>query len=285
MGYALGQARHQPTLTATIWSYGSFLNLASVLYYGWTIAPDSWQLWASQWSLTIVSPLGLLLYLLPWARNGWNPKPWRQLGVGLPLIITIATLNTATAGSWLVTAMSYALLSYRTQQLRFSYLSLLFLDATAWLWCVEHDRTTLLWYSLPLALSLLWITTLDPQLQQPHRRDIRHNLRLVAAVLICGVPLLPGQANSWVILGLSLFGIFAGLSLKIRAFLFIGTIAFLSHSFYQLVILVAQQSLLKWAIGLGVGIVFIWIAATFETRREQIRTLLYSWTEALAQWE
>jgi hypothetical protein len=181
--------------------------------------------------------------------------------------------------------MSYALLSYRTQQLRFSYLSLLFLDATAWLWCVEHDRTTLLWYRLPLALSLLWITTLDPQLQQPHRRDIRHNLRIVAAALICGVPLLPGQANSWVILGLSLFGIFAGLSLKIRAFLFIGTIAFLSHSFYQLVILVAQQSLLKWAIGLGVGIVFIWIAATFETRREQIRTLLYSWTEALAQWE
>ena len=50
-------------------------------------------------------------------------------------------------------------------------------------------------------------------------------------------------------------------------------------------ILVAQQSLLKWAIGLGVGIILIWIAATFETRREQIRTLLYSWTEALAHWE
>ena len=285
MGYALAQARHQSTLTASIWSYGSVVNLASGLYYAWTIAPDAWHLWANQWSLTIVSPLGLLLYLLPWARNGWTARPWQQLGVGLPLLITIVTLNTATAGSWFVTAISYALLSYRTQQLRFSYLSVLFLDATAWLWCVEHDRTTWLWYSLPLALSLLWITIVDPQLQQPHRRDIRHNLRMVAAALLCGVPLLPGQANSWVILGLSLLTIFAGLGLKIRAFLFVGTIAFLSHSFYQLVILVAQQSLLKWAIGLGVGIILIWIAATFETRREQIRTLLYSWTEALAHWE
>jgi hypothetical protein len=29
----------------------------------------------------------------------------------------------------------------------------------------------------------------------------------------------------------------------------------------------------------------IWIAATFETRRDQIRILLYNWADALADWD
>ena len=207
------------------------------------------------------------------------------MGIGLPLLLAIGSLSTATALSWLITALSYGGLSYRTQQLRLSYLGLLFLDATVWRWCVQNDRTTLLWYSLPLALSLLWITAIDPQLQENDRQHIRHNLRLLATGLICGIALLPGQAHAGVILGLSLATILAGLSLKIRAFLFVGTLTFLSHSFYQFVILVAQQSLLKWAIGLAVGIILIWIAATFETRREQIRTVFYSWADSLSRWE
>jgi len=59
---------------------------------------------------------------------------------------------------------------------------------------------------------------------------------------------------------------------------------FLGYSFYQLVIHVTQQSLLKWAIGLGLGILMIWTAATFETCRDQIRSIFYNWADALADW-
>jgi hypothetical protein len=284
--YALAQARHTSSEdTAVVWTYGSYLHLCGLFLYGWTIAPEIWQQGFKAWGLAIVAPLGLVSYLLPWPRWGWVAFPWQQVGVGVPLLLAIFTLSTATSGSWLVVAISYGALSYATGKLRLSYLALLFLDATVWRWCVENDRSGVLWYSLPLAASLLWVTAIDPDLKEARQRETRHNLRLCATALICGVPLFPGQGSPLVIIGLSLLSILAGLALRTRAFLYGGTAIFLGYSFYQLVILVTQQSLLKWAIGLGLGILMIWTAATFETRRDQIRTLLYNWADALADWD
>jgi hypothetical protein len=44
-------------------------------------------------------------------------------------------------------------------------------------------------------------------------------------------------------------------------------------------------SLLKWIIGLCLGILLIWVAANFETRREQVTALMQSWLTELEQWQ
>jgi hypothetical protein len=80
---------------------------------------------------------------------------------------------------------------------------------------------------------------------------------------------------------LSLLTIFAGLSLKIRAFLYVGTTTFLLNIFYQFGLLIFDYPFSKWLVALGAGISLIWIAATFETRREQIQ----AWFQELQQWE
>lgn len=83
----------------------------------------------------------------------------------------------------------------------------------------------------------------------------------------------------------SLITIFAGLGLKIRAFLYIGTGAFFITSIYQLVIFSLSYSFLKWIVGLLVGILLIYIAPNFETRRSQITALLRSISEEFANWD
>jgi len=53
----------------------------------------------------------------------------------------------------------------------------------------------------------------------------------------------------------------------------------------QLWLLVSQYSLLIWAIGIVLGLIFIWVAATFEARRSQVNTLMQTWFSELAEWE
>jgi hypothetical protein len=288
--YPLAQARYAPPETAKWWTYGGFSQVLILWIYLWQITPPSVHHSVVTWGLAILAPGGAVLYQLPWAKWGWIPQPWQQFGLGVPLVFAVMTFTSANAGSWFIAALTYAALSYRTQQLRLSYWGLLFLDATVWRWCIEQEQAAFLWYTLPLALSLLWIAALDPRFQDPHRQDprlreIRHNLRLLGTALICGVVLLPGQGSPWGILALSLLSVLAGLALRIRAFLYLGTATFLGYSLYQGMVLVTQQSLLKWGVGFAFGIILIWIAATFETRRDQIRTVLYGWAEALAAWE
>ena len=83
----------------------------------------------------------------------------------------------------------------------------------------------------------------------------------------------------------SLITIFAGLGLKVRAFLYVGTGTFLITSIYQLVIFSLSYSFLKWIVGLFVGILLIYIAANFETRRTQITALLRNISDEFANWD
>ncbi len=79
--------------------------------------------------------------------------------------------------------------------------------------------------------------------------------------------------------------IFAGLGLRVRAFLYIGTATFLINACNQLIILNSTYSFLKWVIGFIVGLCLIWIAANFETRREQIFALFQDKSTEFDQWE
>jgi hypothetical protein len=142
-----------------------------------------------------------------------------------------------------------------------------------------------LWYVTPLALSLLYIAQVDPNLKQPEQKPARHLLRLLGSGAICVVALWSNQWSGLVPGVISLLVIFAGLGLRVRAFLYVGTGTFLVNVFYQLGVLIFDYPFSKWVVGLLVGIAFIWIAATFETRREQITALLRNWIGELQTWD
>lgn len=61
-----------------------------------------------------------------------------------------------------------------------------------------------------------------------------------------------------------------GLALRIRAFLYVGTVTFIVEILRQIWFFINDYSLLLWAMDIVLGIAFIWIAANFESRREQM---------------
>ncbi|WP_448563047.1 hypothetical protein [Trichothermofontia sp.] len=142
-----------------------------------------------------------------------------------------------------------------------------------------------LFTTLPLALTLLYIAQFDPPLQQRDQQDNRHRLRLVGLGLIQGVMLFSDRWTGLTVGIVSLASIVGGLGLKIRAPLYVGTAIFLANIFNQLIILNQIYPLTKWIVGLMAGSLLIWIAATFETCRLQLRSLVQSWSEILDRWE
>jgi hypothetical protein len=122
-------------------------------------------------------------------------------------------------------------------------------------------------------------------LKQPQQRQIRHYLRIFGSGGICLVALLFHQGTGLIPGMISTITIFAGLILRVRAFLFVGTATFLLTAFYQLVVLIARYPFFKWVVGLIVGIIFIGMAANFETRREQIASVFRNSRSELNVWE
>jgi hypothetical protein len=103
--------------------------------------------------------------------------------------------------------------------------------------------------------------------------------------MICVAALLTNQWTGILPGFISLIAIFIGLGLRIRAFLYVGTVTFLINAVNQLLILNSIYSFFKWIIGFIVGLVLIWIAANFETRREQMIATLQNWVSELEEWE
>ncbi len=132
-------------------------------------------------------------------------------------------------------------------------------------------------------LSLLYIAQVDPHLKQPEQKSRRHYLRLLATGTICIVALV--TTNWLVTLCWSMLAIFAGLILRVRSFLYVGTLILLVNISNEFLLLSYQYPFFKWAIGLTLGLLLIWIAASFETRQKQIITLLKNWIAEFEHWE
>jgi hypothetical protein len=279
------------------WVYLSFLHLGVIFLYGWFLLPGPVQTFLWAWGVAIVAPLCALVFWLPWQRWGWPLQPWRQLGLSLPFLLTLVTWQFVTSPSLLVAACSYGILAQPTRQIRLTYLSALFIDIALWRWFEQANLNDPLWYSLPLGLAVLWIAQVDPYFTQTtpqttpqpipksSQREQRHRWRLVGIGLICGVALWPSQMPGLAVGALTLATVGLGLGLKVRAFLFGGTIVFVANGFYQAIVLAQDQAFLKWALFLLGGISLLWIGATFETRRDQVRVLLQGWATELDRWQ
>jgi hypothetical protein len=225
------------------------------------------------------------LYLLPWELWGWPGRPWQLTALVLPLLGIAFSFPVFNTVSLLVVAGFYAGLAQLRHSPRLTYLSLLLVDWAAVRWLLERDWATPFLIASLAGLSLLYMAESDPACQRTTGKALRHHLRLLGTGLIGGAALL-FHYRTGVLPGIiGLLAVFAGLALRVRAFLFVGTFTFLLAVCHQSVILMLEYPLLKWIGGLLLGVSLLWIAASFETRRHQFITLFRNWLAEFEEWE
>lgn len=285
--YAIFQGRNHPDPQwGETWVYMGWIEAFAIRLY-WLNTPVVRLITGPLflWKTAIASVIAYCIYVLPWETWGWSKRPWKIVAFLLPIIAIAESRGEFHLLSLLITAAFYIFLAWDNNQIRFTYISSLLIDWVLWRWFDRIGLTQPELYVTPLGFTLLYIAQVDPELKLPQQKDTRHLLRMVGSGLICGVALLTQHGNGLVPGMFSLAALLAGLGLRIRAFLFIGSVVFLINAFYQLVILIFDYPVIKWVIGLGFGIIFIWIAATFETRRDRISTLVQNWINQLQAWE
>ena len=290
--YAIMQGRNKSNFQqANTWIYLGVLEGYGLIIYIINLLSITEFLLA--WLGAIAAIISYFIYILPWENWGWHLQPWRRVAVIIPIAticITNLKLNYAPPWYWYVsifiTAAFYIFIAKLNRNIRLTYMTVGLIDFALITWLNNFTASVdTLFYVTPLGLSLLYITQVDPNLRLLENKNLRHNLRLLGSGIICFVALLENQWTGLLPGIISIIAIFAGLGLRTRAYLYLGTVTFLINVFNQLIILNSLYSFVKWIIGLIVGIALIWIAASFETRREQITNLLQDWIEELEEWE
>jgi hypothetical protein len=284
-GYALFQGRDSQRSAEGFWVYvGVFEGLAVVLYLFVEVLPPGVRALWFPWCGAIATIAAVFMAIAPWQPWGWNPQPWHRSANVLPIATILLTAWIVHPGSLLVAAMGYGLFAHLRQQIRLSYLSILLANWAIALWVNELNLAQSMTYATLTGLSLLYIAQVDPLLQSDNQRQGRHWLRCIGTGIICLAALLIYRQTGLVPGVISLAIALVGISLRVRAYLYIGTLVFMLNATYQLLVFVTTFPLLKWGVGLLVGIGLIWIAATFETRRDQLQTLLRDWWSDLREW-
>ncbi|NES85143.1 MAG: pentapeptide repeat-containing protein, partial [Moorea sp. SIO2B7] len=281
--YAISQGRNRSNRQlGEIWVYLGFAEAWGMRLY-WINTPVARLLSGPlvPWKGAIASLVAYFLYFLPWENWGWSKRPWQIAAFLIPLIAIAENPYSGNLASLVIIAAFYIILAIVNQQIRFTFISVVVIDWMLLRWFGQLHLTAALWYVLPLSLSLLYIAQVDPYLSEPPQKQIRHNLRLIGTSIICLVSFWTAQWLGLLTGGISVVLIFAGLAMKVRAFLYVGTGTFLINAIYQLLIFSFDYPFSKWVVALFVGIGFIWIAATFETRRDQIT----AWMNQFQSWE
>lgn len=276
--YAFSQGRYTSSGKKNFWVY---LGIGEIILTSIYIRLIWAQLQVLDTWLVILSVIiAWLIYQLPWRNWGWQSTPWHRSGAILPCVGIISG-NPGDIGI-IAVALFYLYLALQQQNIRWVYLSLGFFDwaMARWLW--HQDYLNLLWLAIIVGSSCLCIAEVDPWLKS--QRQKRHYFRVFGYGIIAAVALFSYQETGIMPIIIGLVGIFWGLMAKIRAFLFVGTIAFMATVFYQLVVLSFAYALLKWILGLLMGIILIALAASFERRREQITRVWQNWLRQLSQW-
>jgi len=292
--YAIFQGRNLPIspsifggiTIAEMWVYLGLLEVAGMrVYWRETAVGRFWAGPLVPWNGAIACVVAYFLYILPWENWGWSKRPWQQASYIIPLIILWETRLQTYPITLVLAAGFYIFLAKVGENIRFTYVSVALINWALYRWFDSLRLTDPLWYVTPIGLSLLYVAQVDTQLKLPEYKAARHILRLLGSGLICGWAILFNQNAAWIPGIFSLIAIFAGLALRVRAFLYIGTATFLITTIYQSVIFSLQYSFLKWVVGLLVGILLIYIAANFETRRAQITSLIRSAIDEFQSWE
>jgi hypothetical protein len=232
------------------------------------------------WRLVFTCAVALLIYQIPWSNFGWRATPWQRTALIIPALMALITAEDISHLSLVITALFYVRIAYAQKNIRWSYISLGLLNWFAIRLIVQHN-TQLILVAGMISLSILYLAQFDRDIK--HHRQLRHYLRLLGSSIFCITALFeqPGIMTGAIAFGL----ILSGLGLRIRAFLFTGTITLVVTVLYQLIILIFIYSFLKWVVGLLTGISSIAIAAGFETKRDRLSHQLRSYREQLQSWQ
>ena len=273
----------------SIWArMGLLSGLLCVAYDRFVWFPDQTGLLV--WGSAITCVLGFVLYSLPWERAGWGDE-MRSLGIWLPLLtLSITWLEVQTQGLLIVAAF-YAWMANRSDRIRLSYVGVLLFDFALLDYLESKGWLSAIAFSLIVSLSILYITEVEPYFRTSSKRQQKHWIRVLASGLV-GISALYQTEISEPMLFFALIAVvigtlfvFAGLILKVRAFLYVGTATFVLQILRVLWLFISVNSLLLWAVGIVLGLAFIWVAATFEAMRSQVSSRLSSWTAALETWD
>ncbi len=236
------------------------------------------------WLGAIAGVLAILIYSGSWRRWGWSEVPWRRFALVFPVGMVITTAEVIHPISLAIAAASYVLLARQAERIRLTYLSIALIDWLIWRQCDRAGIDDPLAYVLPVGLSLIYVAQVDPALRSPNQRLSRHALQLMGIGIIF-ITAFFNEPWSGLPLGIaSLVAVFIGLALRTRAWLYAGTLFLGLTVIDQLIVLNSIYPFVKWLIGIGVGSLLIWIAATFETRREQVVSLVQDWGTELQNW-
>ena len=291
--YALltGNRRYTPqtTLNHTLWTWIGLISiLGCITYSRYLWFPDRTTLFV--WGGLIACAISILFYYISWENLSWPSTPWRTVGLWLPLLTITITLSFVTTQTLLIVAAFYAWMAKQINRIRLSYLSIILLDFALLDYLSYRDWITVTTLSLTTGFSLLYFAEVEPALRN-NRRAQKHWVRTLASGLVGLCTLYQTEISESLLLfaaitcTLAILFIFAGLILKVRAFLYVGTITFIVQVLRVLWLFISANSLLLWAVGIVLGLLFIWVAATFESRRSQLSTRLSTWTNALESWE
>lgn len=259
------------------WVYVGLVEIAATLVYSRLII-SKLSLF-DPWRVIFTCATALLIYHIPWRSWGWRATAWQRTALIVPALMALVTAEDISLLSLIVTALFYLRIASAQKNIRWSYVSL---GAINWLIIrlVWQYSTEFVWIAAIISLSILYLAQFDSYLLS-HRQQ-RHYLRLIGSSILCIAVLFyqPGIIPGSISFGL----IFIGLGLRIRAFLFTGTITLIFTAIYHLIILVVSYSFLKWVVGLLAGIFSIAIAAGFEKQRDQALKQFKSYSNKLKDW-
>jgi hypothetical protein len=242
----------------------------------------------NQWGGAIVSLLAIAFYRLPWARWGWETLPWTRMVCLWPGMVILFTAFEITIQSLLMAGAAYAAIALQSRVFRISYISVALGLWAGWRLLYQYNVHEPLWHVMLLGAGLLYGAQFDPQLRSPEARQSRHLLRSLATGLISLTALYQSDAQFWLgifTMGIGLLFILAGLMLKVRAFLYIGTLTILLKMLRLTWLFVLREPQALWAVGIGVGLLLTFIAANFEARRTQVSQMTQFWSNELLNWE
>jgi hypothetical protein len=194
---------------------------------------------------------------------------------------------------WFTVSLLYVFLSVTRRSLAFLLLATV--AANVGLWLVLHQnqlaflRYPQLWL-IPAALSVLGAEHLNRDRLTRGQRNTMRYLALsaiyvssTAETFLAGLG--PDAVRPAVLVGLSVLGVFAGMLLRVRAFLFLGS-GFLLLGLFAVIrhaaLAAEDRGRIVWLVaGIVVGAAIFTLFAVFEMRRNDVMRLLHK----LKDWE
>jgi hypothetical protein len=244
---------------------------------------------------------GIFLPLLPllafWLRP---PDAWREaLSAQLPGLTPM--LNDVIGGAalstfqkyavlWFVAGMLYAAVAMTRRSYRFAFAAALAANFGLWAFFWHHEWTYLVHpqvWLIPLALIVLAAEHINRERLVPAQSAaIRYLALCMIYVSSTADMFIAGLGNSvmlpLVLAVLAVLGVLAGMSLRVRAFLFLG-VAFLFVDIFSMIWHAAvdqYQTWVWWASGIVLGAAIIALFALFEKRRNDVLQMV----QQLKQW-